>query len=288
MLNKLVMSINACNLDTSLVKGIDIIIVDNDAEKTAEIVINELRAGSSNRHCLHYFNYPVKGISNARNELIRQALALNPDYLVFVDDDEYVTVEWLNELVKTIKNNNGDAARGPVYPDTESHIPDSISYWFMRKNYPNNSRIHSIVTNNLILDCSSLKKFDVWFDPRFNIIGSGDNYFGIQIIKKGARIYWAENAVVNETIPAKRANIRWILKRIYRGASTYTYVLKLEKEYLKLFVKIMVSLGYIVVGGCGTIIAALPIKKRYWGLRKFTEGIGGIAGLGNILYKEYK
>jgi succinoglycan biosynthesis protein ExoM len=288
MLQKLILSISESKFDRSLINDVDIVIVDNDADKTAEVTINELKANPLNVHKLHYYSYPVKGISNARNELINKALLFDPNFLVFVDDDEYVTPEWLNELVKTIINNNADAARGPVFPDIDDSIPDSISIWFNRKMYANNTQIDSLVTNNLILDCVSLKKFDVWFDSRFNIIGSGDNYFGIQILKKGAKIFWAAKAVVHETIPAKRANLKWLLKRIYRGASTYTYVLKLEREYVQLVIKILLSLVYIILGICALIIVILPIKRRYWGVRKVTEGIGGLAGLGNLLYKEYK
>ena len=40
---------------------------------------------------LHYHNYPIKGLSNVRNEIMEKALLLDPDFVVFVDDDEYVT-----------------------------------------------------------------------------------------------------------------------------------------------------------------------------------------------------
>lgn len=288
MLKKLILSISESNFDRCYIKDVNIIVVDNDVDKTAEEIITRLRGNHDSLNKLHYFNYPSKGISNARNELIRKAFLFNADFIVFVDDDEYVTTNWLNELVKTIIYNKADVARGPVFPKTDVTVPNYIDNWFQRKNYPNNVQIGSLVTNNLIISANSLKKFDVWFDPRFNIIGSGDNYFGIQIVKKGAKIFWAEHAIVYETIPASRANLKWMLKRIYRGASTYTFVLKLEKEYIRLFIKIAVSIIYIFVGLCGIIMIILPIKKRYWGLRKLIEGVGGLAGLGNLLYEEYK
>lgn len=288
MLKKLVLSITACNINKTLIKDVNIIVVDNDVAKTAELVINELKERFFNSYRIDYFNHPVKGISNVRNELIKKACLLNPDYIVFIDDDEYVTAEWLNELVKTIINNNADAVRGPVLAKIDEKIPDYISCLFKRESYPDNFQLNSLTTGNLIIKRSSLQKYNIWFDPRFNIIGSGDSYFGIQIIKEGAKIYWASKAVVYETIPENRANIKWLIKRTYRGASTYSYVLKLGKIYLLILKKILISLIYIFAGICATFIIIIPIKKRYWGILKLTEGIGGLAGFFSILYNEYK
>src|SRR5690242_19543188 len=88
MLEKLIISITKCNLDRSLIKDINIIIVDNDAERSAEKKVEELSMlQKKNIYKLQYHTYPIKGLSNVRNELIRNALLLNPDFSVFVDDD---------------------------------------------------------------------------------------------------------------------------------------------------------------------------------------------------------
>jgi succinoglycan biosynthesis protein ExoM len=288
MLKKLVLSIIGCNLDRKIINDVSIIIVDNDIDKSAEPVINELIEGVQTTYKIDYYNHPFKGIANVRNELIRRAWLLNPDFIVFIDDDEYVTSEWLNELVKTIISNNSDAVRGPVLAELDKKVPEYISCWFRRESYANNSQIYSITTGNLIIRFSSLKKYDIWFDSRFNIMGSSDTYFGIQIFKKEAKVNWAANAIAYETIPENRANLIWLIKRKYRLASTYTFVLKLGKEYLRLVKKIIVSLIYIIVGFSAIVLILIPVKHKYWGILKLTEGIGGMAGLGNLLYQEYK
>ncbi len=288
MLEKLILSIISCNVNKSLVKDFHIIIVDNDALRTAESVTNELTERFYDSYKIDYFNHPVKGISIVRNELIKQALLTNPDFIVFIDDDEYVTTEWLNELLKTIISNNADAARGPVLAVFDTVVSKYISCWFNRESYPDNFQLSTLTTGNLIIKRSSLQQYDVWFDNRFNIIGSGDSYFGIQLLKKGAKFFWSANAIVYETIPESRANISWLIKRIYRGASTFTYVLKLEKEYFKIFKKILISLIYIIGGIFALIILPIPVKKRYRGILMLSEGIGGLTGLFNILYLEYK
>jgi len=288
MLKKLILSIIGCKINKSLIKDIKIIVVDNDVAKTAELVINELKEKLCTKSEINYFNFPIKGLSNVRNESIKSALLLNPDFLVFVDDDEYVTSEWLNELVKTIIANKGDLTMGPVISIMGNKISDSISYWLQRPNYLNNTKLGFIRTGNLIINVKSLIKFAIWFDKRFNTTGGEDFYFGVQMINKGATVYWAAKAIVYEPVPESRANIKWLLKRIYREATTYTYILKLEKEYLRLMKKILVSLIYIITGIGAIILLILPIKKRYWGILTLTEGIGGLAGFFSILYNEYK
>src|SRR5690348_15174246 len=96
LLKKLVLSISKCNIDASLVKDFTLIVVDNDESKTAMPVVNELKEElEAFANKIVYVNYPVKGLSNVRNELIRNALLLKPDFIAFVDDDEYVAPEWL-------------------------------------------------------------------------------------------------------------------------------------------------------------------------------------------------
>jgi len=123
MLKKLVLSMIGCNLNRSLISNARILIVDNDSSNTAESTVNELKEKYGTGHEISYFNYPVKGLSNVRNELLKKGLDQDPDFLVFVDDDEYVTPDWLNELVGTIVSNNGDMTMGPVISSVSKNIP---------------------------------------------------------------------------------------------------------------------------------------------------------------------
>lgn len=288
MLKKLISSINDCEIDKSLINDISIIVADNDINESAKEITTNLNNESKSKFQIKYYSHLEKGISTIRNRLLKEAFFFNPDFLIFIDDDEYVTSKWLTELVKTIINNKCDAARGPVLAEMDSSVPKSISYWFRREHYPDNTQLYSLKTGNLILRCSSLQKFDLWFDPRFNVTGSGDNYFGIQFIKKKGKIFWAANAVTYENIPSKRATLKWLIRRVYRYASTYTYVLKLEKKYIDILKKIFVSILYIIGGVLSLPLLLVPVKIKYWGILKLAEGVGGLTGAFNWLYKEYK
>ncbi len=93
---------------------------------------------------------------------------------------------------------------GPVLAVFNEPVSRFISCWFDREIYPNNTSLSTLTTGNLIFNRKALQKFNTWFDPRFNIIGSGDNYFGIQILNKGAKIFWAAKAITYETIPKRK------------------------------------------------------------------------------------
>jgi succinoglycan biosynthesis protein ExoM len=288
MLKRLITSIIDCKIDKSVIKDINVNIVDNDIDSTAEKTIIELADTFYDSLKLNYYKYTVKGLSNVRNELLRRAIEMKPDFIVFIDDDEYAAPGWLNELVYTIILNNGDMVRGPVIPVLDKKVKKAISYWFERPSYPNNFKMNSVAAGNLIIKLNSMLKYNVWFDNRFNITGSEDTYFGEQMISKGATVYWASNAIVYETIPEERAKLKWLLKRRLRVASTFTFRLKLGRKYFPLIKKTMVSVFYIVSGIVMMILVAAPIKIRYWGIIKFYEGIGGLSGLFNIIKKEYK
>ena len=106
-------------------------------------------------------------------------------------------------------------------------------------------------------------------------------------LNKGADIYWADEAVVYETIPDKRANLKWLIKRSYNGAVTYCYILKLEKNYNSLMKKTVISVGYFISGTLALIVMPFPFRWKYWGILRISESIGGFAGLLGIKFHEY-
>jgi len=288
LLKKLIDSIYNCKIDDTLINDINVIVVDNDAEMTAKNLLDNLKKNEKKPFRLHYYNYSVKGLANVRNELINRALLFNPDFLLFIDDDEFVTENWLNELVKTILTNKADAARGPVFANITNKVSTSIAFLLERENYDNNSPVEKWTTGNLIIRRTSLETYGVRFDFRFNSTGSEDTFFGRQMARKGANLFWAANAVTYEQIPEKRTSINWFIKRAYRGAATHVFMLKIEKDYFKIVNKIIVSFVYLLIGLVSLPLIILPIKSSYWGIIKISHAVGALAGLFNFQYREYK
>jgi len=288
LLRKLILGIADCRLNSSVISDINIIIVDNDEDMTAKPVANELKEKFNDTIKIDYHNYPHKGLVNVRNELLRQALSKMPGFIVFIDDDEYPSPDWLNELLETIIVNNGDIAIGKVIPVFDFSVSKYISFWFRRREYKCNKKIKFVKTNNLIIKTETLLKHRIWFDDRFNKTGGEDSYFGLQMVKNGAKINWASKAVVFENVPQTRANIKWLLKRYYNGANRYTFILRIEKQHIKILRKLIISFLYILFGICASLLTPYPFKIRFWGPLKIAEGIGGLTGFLNLKYEEYK
>lgn len=287
LLKKLINSIYKCNIDSNFISEIDILIVDNDISKTAKTTASKFKNNGSDKFKLHYHHYPKKGLSNVRNEIIEKANEFEPDYIVFVDDDEYVTTNWLNELIYTIVKNNCDMAMGPILPDFEKKVSSAISHWFFRPQHNNDDKLDFIITGNIIMCSKFLKDNQLQFDPRFNTTGSEDSYFGISVIKKKGVICWAEDAVAYETIPEGRATLKWLLRRRYSGANTYMFTMILEKRPKMVIKKLVVSFINFPLGFFCLIGLPFKFKYRYFGLLKIAEGLGGFAGLMNIKFHAY-
>ena len=288
MLKKLILSIMSNNVDQSLIKDAYIIIVDNDIERTAEDITNELKTICSDPFKLSYHNYPKKGLSNVRNEIFKRALESAPNYIICIDDDEYTTPDWLIQLISTITLNKGDIAMGPVIPEIESKVSTAVSYWFkLPIQKINNQRIDYFESGNFIICTKFLLQNQLKFDNRFNLTGAEDSYFGVIALNKGAKIFWAAHAKAYETISEKRATLNWLVKRSYRGALTFTYILLLEKKYMRIFKKIIVNVIYFIVGIFSLLFLPFKLKFKYWGIIKIAESFGSFAGLAGIKYHEY-
>lgn len=286
-LEKLVHSIYTCNIDKKFISTIDILIVDNDIDQTAETISSKLKNNSTFNFNLHYHNYPIKGLSNVRNEIMAKALLFEPDFVVFIDDDEYVTDHWLNELIYAAVKNNGDMVIGPVIPEFELMASEAISTWFLPPQFRNHEKLDFITTGNLIMRAKFLKDHQMQFDTRFNTTGSEDFYFGICVLKEKGTIYYASEAIAYECISKKRATLKWLLQRKYRGANSYMFIMILEKDFTGVVRKIITSIIYFVLGVVGLLLLPFKFKYRYFGIMKIAESLGGFAGLLNIKYNEY-
>lgn len=288
LLRKTINSIIEGDRDDLVVGEVVIIVVDNDADKTAQDTVRQLAEQEVANFRLYYFSYPKKGLANVRNELLRNALTFQTDFIVFIDDDEHASNKWLNSLLYGITQNRAEIVLGPVISVLEKEVPEYLSHWFIRGDNPDNAELKELGAGNLIISTPFIVKHQLRFDERFNTTGAEDTYFGIQAMKAGAKILWAKEAITYEEVPADRLNLRWLWRRRYRGANTYTYILVLEKKYAKLVKKTILSGGYILIGGLGLTVLPFKIKQRYWGLLKVAEGLGAIAGLFNFKYHEYK
>ena len=84
---------------------------------------------------------PNRGVSFARNRSVR--MAGECDYVGFVDDDEFVEENWLDELLNAQVLYNADVVLGPVLPafDYEPPVWIKKGRFFERPRHPTGTSI---------------------------------------------------------------------------------------------------------------------------------------------------
>src|SRR5579863_10413038 len=85
----------------------DIVVVDNDREKSAEPIAFSFR----DKVPLTYLVEPVRGIARARNRAV--AISRSP-FLAFIDDDEWAMPEWIGALERRQNLSDADVVIGRV------------------------------------------------------------------------------------------------------------------------------------------------------------------------------
>lgn len=68
---------------------VEILVVDNDVEQTGKESV--IKAEQELDYKLHYIVEPERGISNARNKVLKEAVNLGASHILFFDDDEVLT-----------------------------------------------------------------------------------------------------------------------------------------------------------------------------------------------------
>jgi len=149
----------------------EIIVVDNDADKSAEPIVSKFQNVARNR--LSYFNQPLKNISLTRNMAVEKA---SGEYILFIDDDEVASPQWLTYLMKTLDAFDADGVFGPVVPELSTKTPPWMRDLFYRYSSRTGGKAESKWTGNCILKAPLLKKMREPFDPRYGITGGEDTH----------------------------------------------------------------------------------------------------------------
>lgn len=197
--------------------GIDplIVVVDNDADGSARTVAEAATAWLS--WPLAFSIEPRRGISFARNRAVAVALAAGVDLVAFVDDDELVGERWLGELVRVLLRHGADVVSGPVLPRYESGVPGWVvgGRFFERPRYATGAAIEHAATNNTLICARLLARFERPFEESLALTAGHDTLLFMRARAGGARMVWADDAVVEDRVSAVRATAGWILRRAY-------------------------------------------------------------------------
>ena len=196
----------------------DVVVVDNDLERSSEYVVRRAARGSHVRFT--YDCEPERNISLARNRAIRNATG---NLLAFIDDDELPGTDWLLQLHRTMTAHAAHGVLGPVEPE----FPESAPSWlrngrvFRRRRLPTGARIapKDARTGNVLVQRSAVHEGEHWFDPAFGRTGGEDTDFFARQFARGNVFVWCDEAVVTETIPPERCTVSYHVRRLLRAGT---------------------------------------------------------------------
>jgi len=167
-----------------------IIVIDNDANKSAQVVVNNRLFNKLNIKYHHLVNSSVPACRNKALKLVKTP------YLAFVDDDCIANKNWLRQGLNKIKKEKAHYVLGK----TELFNPQNLfalaqhardSYW---KNY--NHQLFD--TKNVIVDANFFKKNNLYFDEKCQSdhYDSADFDFDFLVKKKKLKKAYCSNMII--------------------------------------------------------------------------------------------
>jgi succinoglycan biosynthesis protein ExoM len=208
--------------ETSNAFTYSVVIVDNDADRSAEQAIASLinRSGL----LIEYYCQPIQNIALARNTAVQKA---NGDFIAFIDDDEFPGKSWLLELYNTRRKYGADGVLGPVL----AFFPEDPPQWIVKgKFYERGAhrtgfllRWQDTRSGNFLIKRSLLQDQSNLFNEAFSSAGEDMDFFKRLMDKKFVFV-WCAEAPVYEVITAERCQRSYMLERArLRGKVTVDY-----------------------------------------------------------------
>jgi glycosyltransferase involved in cell wall biosynthesis len=191
------------------------VVVDNDTNKTAQSLVEDLQKTSTIR--IDYFNEPEQNIALARNKAVENA---HGNYIAFIDDDEFPISNWLLNLYKSITIYKADGVLGPVRP----HYPASCPTWLIKSKLCERPEHQTGTvlnwgdtrTGNVLFDSKIFRDQNNRFGPEYGRTGGEDIEFFKIMVESGRIFIWCNEAPAYETISKERWSKKFYEQRSLR------------------------------------------------------------------------
>lgn len=297
-LGRLLAGLNGLTFEGEVPPSLVVVVVDNDAARTAASVCEEAREWLV--WPLEYHVESRRGISQARNKAVACAVALGAEFVAFVDDDEVPEPLWLDELLSVQRKYSADVVGGPVLPYFYEPVPEWVvkgkffEQPFERPRYPTGHLLELTAAGNVLVRTGVFDEMGAHFDEELGLTGGEDTLFFARAYEAGYKLIWADGAVAHEWTPASRANARWLLRRAYRlGNSRSVYENQANAGPGARMVRIAKGCGR-VVQGLLLLVPSVPLslvtgrQSIMKALVLVSRGAGMLAGVLRIRFEEYR
>lgn len=263
-----------------------VLIVDNDATGSGREAV--MAYADTGAYRLTYVVEQRQGIPLARNRAMDEAPE-GTDLFCFLDDDEWPVDGWLDAMLEVRASTSADCVYGPVEP---VFPPDGPQYFikakvFDRKRNENGARIDYAASNNVMFDLAAFRRHNLRFEEKMRFTGGSDYLFFNQAYRAGIKIFWANDALVYDIIPASRMTWKWVLQRQYRLGNTQALGDAVEGALGRRVYRLFYGSARVALGIC--LLPASPFSAR-WAMRSLSHvlrGAGMVSGILGHAYQEY-
>jgi succinoglycan biosynthesis protein ExoM len=214
---------------------------------------------------------PDAGLSNVRNAALD--FRTPGEHLVFIDDDEVPSPEWLSALEQGSRLHPSSIIAGPVLrvDPSGSMIP-----------WPGKARREGLALEtagfgNVLIPSSFLDASTLRFDQRLNLSGGEDTCFSIRARKEGIAIRWSCSAICTEIRPPARDGASQRLRRTYVQAAVYSYVMRRHPPaFLR---RLGVGMACLLAGPIALLGGVRPSVSTAEAADILATGAGAMVGL---------
>ncbi len=204
-----------------------VVVVDNEPEASG---LAHLGTRTNDAFAVHGHLEPEPGLSAARNRAVAEALALAPEHVAFLDDDEWPEPQWLAELLRVRREHGADAVGGPtrpVFPPDTDALVRANAYYGADLGLPDGASCTLEAGGNFLMTAAALRAAGPpWFDPAWAHTGGEDLAFFTALTRRGARMRWAARATVHEPVEPGRLSDRWLRGRVVNIANTRVRIMQ--------------------------------------------------------------
>ncbi|WP_082652464.1 glycosyltransferase family 2 protein [Aureimonas sp. AU12] len=200
-----------------------VILVENDGEARAGVAVARglFESGAMSGLILTQHERGNCSAYNAGFAMARQRFAALRFALV-IDDDEEAAPGWIDALVGAAERLGADLVGGPQVPVFAAGSQAFLAHHpVFRPPYPATGRVPILYSSgNVCIRASVLAAVgDPVLDTAFNFIGGGDSDFYARCRARGFAFGWCAEAVVHETMPARRTEFSWLNARSLRNGA---------------------------------------------------------------------
>ncbi|MET3143559.1 UNVERIFIED_ORG: glycosyltransferase involved in cell wall biosynthesis [Arthrobacter sp. UYEF2] len=241
--------------------NIRVVIVDNDERRSAESVVNEF-AQEYDDIPVQYISEPAPGVGNARNAGFRAVRAR--EALVFFDDDQQPSPNWLAELLGGQKSFPSAILVGPVVPLLPKESPEwALGAWaWGRRELPDGLSRKQAGFGNILIP-PNVSASGLCHVPTEFLRGMGeDTLVTTTLTNAGFLIRQVAAAKAYEPVTSERLSVEWVSERARISGETWVRVVRASGgSSAKLAFSMLKILISLVVLKMRTIVSVDPTSK---------------------------